>query len=386
MCLITIKLPNTERESKENFQLIHELNKDGIGVAFNQNNFENGEFSKKLVVRRGFASLDEFYDYYLAIPADSTILVHFRKCSCGAINEENLHPFTVNENLCFAFNGTISSLDFKTDKSDTFVFNNLYIQPLLAVDKLLYKKYCFRRVIESYINNAKMVMLDNLGEFVIFNESLGFWNEEGRNDEKLRHTWYSNELWKKKEANPNSSNGGKKKYTRGFIKDNCNIKNQQGQLALPNPSFYSQNSKDSKESKNSKGLDDLGNLNLKNHKLGSPESIKKKYYLVGDPYYSELSLDELKALSIKYNRGLRKLKKRLRIIADLEDVPENLRFQGWMKKYQKEVQDENEAARKVIDETIEELNKKEPAPAQLPLTSSIGEMLNDKISDKISNK
>src|SRR5262249_12211705 len=150
-------LPNSPRLPKENFVAMAELNDDGIGAAYN--------LDGKLIVKRGFAGgVDEFYDFYQQIPVTSHILIHFRKCSVGKVTDENLHPFIVNENLCFAFNGTIATLKLDEEKSDTFFLNDLIIKKLLRLDVKLYETWPFKMLLNNYIGSSKMVFLDNAGK------------------------------------------------------------------------------------------------------------------------------------------------------------------------------------------------------------------------------
>lgn len=385
MCLIAIYKPNAPRDGKEYLAAAHELNNDGIGVAYN--------LEKQLIIKRGFESFDSFFNYYSKIPAASSILVHFRKCSSGAVVDENLHPFSINENLCFAFNGTIIGLNIDQVKSDTNLFNTVYLQKLLEIDKNLYLKYCFRRLLEEYIRPGKMVMLDNLGNFIVCNDHLGFWDTE---DKEKRKIWYSNNLWIKFKE----SKEKKKKYKKS---ENFVIKKpgESGVLTFQDGKFF-QNGKLFTDEE----LDDdkVGGV-----KLGNPDEIKKKYYRIGDPYYLELSLDEIKKLSKTHNCGLKKLVKKKRVMGKIDNVPQNTLYEARLKHKndfpdstvtlqtnfvlvaaQQKVQSADEIAKNLIKIATDEIENKNlqkppekvvvdlisrPAQQNQPLTVSIGNIL-----------
>lgn len=346
MCLIISSLPNAPRETKENLEAAQKINSDGTGVAFNHEN--------KLIVQRGFADFESFHKYYLEIPADSTIVTHFRKSSSGLVCDENLHPFVVHENLCFAFNGTIASLNNPDDpNSDTFNLNETIIKPLVESDGGIHETIYFKALIESFIGCAKMVMLDNNGRLTFFNESKGSWNTD-------KNTWYSNLLWKTfdKKKKHNAAD-----YVSKPLRTSAEIAADRGKY---------------------------GQLNLHLPNLGSIATLKKKYYRTGDPYYQELSPSELEFLAKKNNCGLKKLHKRKKLISLLEDVSDERRLAGRFLQFR------DEAVKKKLQESAAMTflleNKKEEAAAIknicLPdeiLKVSIGDVLGGQLS-KVSTK
>lgn len=308
MCLIISLLPNTPHLDKEALLAAYELNNDGIGVAYSSS--ENNQ----LIVKRGFESFDDFYDYYLNISPLSSILIHFRKCSSGNVIPENLHPFIVNENLCFVFNGTIADLNWGEEKSDTFLLNELYIKKFAA----FYKDLSFKNLIEKFIGFSKMVILDNEGKFIYFNESKGTWNSN-------KTIWYSNMLWEAK------------------------LKSKKKKAYVYTPSV-------------TRHLHAGVNGYLPN--LGNSDILKKKYCLIGDPYYKELSLDDLNNLHEKNHCGVKKLIRK-RIIRPLDEISDTIKLEGQLKAMHDQKNNSDEIAQKIILNTSN----------RVPLQVSIGEIL-----------
>lgn len=310
MCLIIVHKSNSPRQSEDMLKVAAETNKDGIGVAYSLN--------KKLIVKRGFESFEEFYKYYCDIPVECPMLVHFRAKSAGSLNTDNLHPFIVDENLCFAFNGTISALNIKdSDKSDTFILNEDIIQPLRQMDVEFWNNMPLYLLLDNYIGSGKMVFLTNTGDFIIFNEELGSWDNKDN-----KQTWYSNMVWQDKLKTA-------LKYKNAAL--NVCVLPQKGRKnhfhRHVNYSFRAEKP------------------------VNHFEDAKKKFYLVGDKYYRPLSEDDLYNLSKKYSGlGIKKLKGK-RIIARLAAVPDQTKLDAyWAFKIDQEKEAEGLAIAEPIDD------------------------------------
>jgi hypothetical protein len=368
MCLILAVKPNAPRQTLEQFQSIYAINGDGLGIAYSHNG--------NLVINKSFEKdIEKFYNYYTNIPPECPILIHFRKCSSGKLIPDNLHPFIVNENLCFAFNGTITKLDFKTDFSDTYVLNTGFVSKIIENDPEAYKSYWFKELFESYIGSSKMVFLNNLGEFKILNEGLGYWN-----DNEKKEVWYSNNLWSKK-----SKESLVLYPTRGKIKT-YNLKKPH------HKSHYNHTTNE-----------------LVNHRasqvslLGDLDSIKKKYCFSGDPYLRELSLNQLLWAYTRYHKGVKKLVKRY-ILRELEYISDDTRYNARIKldhdtqaqsielfsewdqsvDYNPDNEKLNSKQETIIDIPVEKIKTIPlllPPPAG-PLSASIGEILNQQSKNK----
>jgi predicted glutamine amidotransferase len=116
------------------------------------------------------------------------MLVHFRIRSAGHVDEQNCHPFYIDEKHALSHNGTLH--DFNNPKSpvsDTILFTHNILKPLFDEYPNFYKTKFGRYLIEETIGSYnKITILNNLGEIVIFNESAGEWSGE---------VWYSNKSY-----------------------------------------------------------------------------------------------------------------------------------------------------------------------------------------------
>ena len=110
--------------TEQEFKNAARYNNDGSGFAYARDG--------KLFVEKGFMTFDEFYDAYKKIGTDVPRIVHHRMGSGGGKNAENCHPFVVNEDICFAHNGTLSGFNSTATQSDTNLFNDAIVKPLLA--------------------------------------------------------------------------------------------------------------------------------------------------------------------------------------------------------------------------------------------------------------
>lgn len=298
MCLALASYAFGKKLTRDEFDSAAKINDDGIGFAFN----ENGS----LFVKKGFESVDLAFEYYQTIPENSSVLVHFRKSSAGSLIPENLHPFTFdneNPNVAWILNGTVKDCVFKdSDKSDCFVLNQIIMENLHKLNPAFYKSFAFKKLIESYIGNAKLAMINNLGEIFIFNESLGTWD-----DTVNKKTWFSNMLWKK---------------------------NTVSMLPAPDYSKYNGSSKKHKFHKKYPNNPDA--FAKKN------DDSKKKYFLTGDPFYQELSLAQIQTLKSKYRKNTRKLKQ-IGIISKLSNISDEKKYEAWFgRKSQQELDKQNQ--------------------------------------------
>ena len=166
--------------SKQTLKECWNNNRDGGGLAYVENGIIKTYHSLK--------SFNGLYNKYTHIKKqfgdNKKVLLHFRITSAGETNKINLHPFNVNENLVFAHNGTIYQFTKDKKLSDTILFNEYMLKQL---PKDFYKNSAIKDLIEVYIEHSKLVFLDNMDKFYIFNDSYGI--EDGGN-------WYSNSSYK----------------------------------------------------------------------------------------------------------------------------------------------------------------------------------------------
>lgn len=174
MCLAIAK-PRGETIPLDALQSGFLDNPDGAGYAY--------AFQGKLVIRKGFFTLDHFLENYLDEVWDTdAAIVHFRLATSGKVNKRNCHPFWVTEKLAVAHNGVLpwrSTVKY----SDTACFTHDILRK--CGENLT--SNAFLRVLGEVIGaHNKLVFLDSTGALKICNEPSGTW-ENG--------IWYSNTRW-----------------------------------------------------------------------------------------------------------------------------------------------------------------------------------------------
>lgn len=328
MCLIIAILSNSVRPEKKVLQVAAELNDDGIGVAYARHN--------QLFIKKDFEDFDTFYEYFEAIPNDAAVLIHMRKNSAGATTIENRHPFQVNENLCMAFNGTIGRLVWKDqennkdEKSDTFLLNELILKPIFRLNPEAHKKsWWFGELLGFYIGTTnKLVFLNNEGNFHFYNEKNGTWNADNT-------IWYSNMLWESK-IKADEKKLEKTSRKLDTYKNNNNNKQTEFQ--------YSGDSEKIPIITNSRGKQSSIHV-------GKRSLLYEPYYLRSDPYFRQLSLEDLAILSASHNGiGIKKLLKRKGLIAPLCQISEEKRLEARLKMFADQIKSNDQVAREIMED------------------------------------
>lgn len=177
MCIIVFK-PANKQLSKETIMNCFFNNNDGAGLMAWDSE------KNKLLIEKGFFDLEKFIETYEKYK-DMQCALHFRISTCGAINEANCHPFRVADNLGFVHNGSIRIKRPLKDFSDTWHFNEE-----LEIVKDYWGTPKFDEFLESvdeYLGFSKLLFMDNSGNYKIYNEKAGNW-EDG--------IWYSNHSYK----------------------------------------------------------------------------------------------------------------------------------------------------------------------------------------------
>lgn len=152
-------------------------NKEGAGFAY----VKQG----KIVLQKGFFDFEKFYEAYKGLQKYAA-LIHFRIATHGKVDEENCHPFLMNDGqYALVHNGILpSSLHSnKKEESDSRQFAEL-ITPLLAMVPWGNKQ--FGAVVDEAIGYNKVAILRNDGKVWIFNEEKGEWH---------KGAWYSNRTY-----------------------------------------------------------------------------------------------------------------------------------------------------------------------------------------------
>jgi predicted glutamine amidotransferase len=182
MC--TILTSNGKEIPEDYIRSIVESNGDGAGFSF----VKDG----KLYLEKGFFTFESLRDAYQKAIGYPTIM-HARFATSGKKDDENCHPFIINDKLHFCHNGVIHSFSSRiTGMSDTFAFCDIILK---GIDKDNPKKKWWKNKnllfwIENAIGkNNKLALLDSDGGIEILNASSGEWIEEGV-------IWASNSYYK----------------------------------------------------------------------------------------------------------------------------------------------------------------------------------------------
>jgi len=181
MCIAILNTKGTTLK-KQILSNCWENNGDGAGILYI--NDEN-----KMEAFKTLDSFDDFYSNYIDIKrtygSRKNMLLHFRISTHGVINEENCHPFIVDENVGFIHNGMISEVPDSIQYSDTNMLNRTLLQKLSPGfeqdDDVL-------EFLGSMIGlGNKLVFLNSDNEWSIVNEEAGHWN---------LNCWFSNDSYK----------------------------------------------------------------------------------------------------------------------------------------------------------------------------------------------
>lgn len=184
MCVAILKTGKAKIPSDEVLDNCYKNNKDGCGLAYLR---PKGKGQELMIIKT--FNLDTFKKALKEKEQEfpnSPMLIHFRAMSKGMISIGNCHPFIIDAHHVFIHNGTISnaSTDPKGTKSDTVMFNE---ETLKLLPKGWWGNPAMKLLIEEYIGHSKLAMLDNKGDYQIYNESKGDW---------VNGIWYSNTQYK----------------------------------------------------------------------------------------------------------------------------------------------------------------------------------------------
>lgn len=173
MCIIVLNKKGLIPENT--LKTCYESNPDGMGLMYAKNG--------RIKIIKELTDFDKFYVSYMKIRIKhkGNIALHFRIRTAGNVNEKNLHPFFVNQNLAFMHNGILDiDVPIKSKVSDTIIFNE-HILKNLPNDFLNYHGNI--ELIKNYITHSKLLFMDSYGDVTIINEDEGNW---------LKDNWYSN--------------------------------------------------------------------------------------------------------------------------------------------------------------------------------------------------
>ena len=177
MCWLTT-LPIGFDLTEQQFKNARRTNDDGTGFAYAKDG--------QLFVEKGFMDFESFYEAYTKVGIDCPRVVHHRLGWGGGRNAENCHPFIVNDGLCFAHNGILSTHTAKGGQSDTNLFNEEVLKPLFGDDiESIQKPYIKFLISQAIGSSNKFVFLDKNGVCTIINPQSGEW------DKSKNGAWYS---------------------------------------------------------------------------------------------------------------------------------------------------------------------------------------------------
>lgn len=188
MCIVIYK-PKNKIIPKHYLENAFRYNSDGAGFLVHDSS------NNKLICKKGFFTFKLFWKEYLKY-YNHQCIIHFRIKTSGERNEDNCHPFFINDGLGFAHNGIII-IDQKDSRySDTWHFNKKILQHYHRNCPEAWFNNRFKNLFDR-INNpqcksinllsSKFVFMDKFGNISIINESAGDW-EDG--------VWYSNKSYK----------------------------------------------------------------------------------------------------------------------------------------------------------------------------------------------
>jgi predicted glutamine amidotransferase len=179
MCIALLVKPEAEI-TDATLTTCHKNNSDGSGFAYIKDGvmtvFKTMEF-------------DEFLSAFKVARGEnpeSPFIVHFRIRTHGTTDTFNCHPFFIDDKTTFIHNGIINKVSHDLKKSDTQMFNEEILQGLPEGWQF---NMSIKPLIEDFIGFSKLVVLNSEGEWEIFNEKKGEWNEE-------ETVWFSNSSYK----------------------------------------------------------------------------------------------------------------------------------------------------------------------------------------------
>lgn len=177
MCLIVAKNSKEASFSVQDFRASFARNGDGTGIMY----VENG----RVVVEKTMGTVRDHVELYYKHMHRPQFVLHHRMATHGEKSLLNVHPFKVLSldegdpyDLYMVHNGVISMNKFSTDcdkrLSDTHLFANEYLTPLMRKYPTIIEDKVFQIMLSDYIGSSnKLTFLRNDGYMYIFNKSSG---------------------------------------------------------------------------------------------------------------------------------------------------------------------------------------------------------------------
>lgn len=177
MCLAIYKPPRVivPRDALANG---FDSNAHGAGFAYVQND--------TLVTVKGLFTFDAFWSAYKPHRYKQAI-IHFRWATSGLHDEGNCHPFAISSDTAMIHNGVLDiPCDVDRDRSDTWHYCHHILRPLAERDPCFFKQPAMIYMGESAIGSDKFCFLRANGDYSIWNEDRGEWDDDA---------WYSNQSY-----------------------------------------------------------------------------------------------------------------------------------------------------------------------------------------------
>lgn len=192
MCLIAYA-PKKSLISLASLSNAYDNNKDGWGICY-QDTTEG-----RVMIIKEMSDFERFKEVWANdIPDDVPVGVHFRWRTHGDLGLDNIHPYTILSkdagdpiDLVLMHNGVISYIHKSGDKrSDTQMYVDLILQPMLRKAPMLYKDDSFQFIIERDIGkSSKFLLFPSPGD----DNPVCIYNKESGHEEKDQpDVWYSN--------------------------------------------------------------------------------------------------------------------------------------------------------------------------------------------------
>lgn len=217
MCIIAL-IPSGKQITKQTLKTCWENNTHGGGFCYT-----NG---KSVETHKEMSSFKRFYNDFVYARQNfpqSTFIVHFRISTHGKINEDNCHPFKVNNKIAFAHNGIIHNSTKSEHYSDTVMFNEEVLKTLPSY--FLFNP-TMHKLIQAYIGSgSKLAFLTHDNKHIIINEQAGVWDDG---------VWFSNQGYQRSKY---LDYGGTNVGWNNFYGNTYNkVKSTQVPSKLPSPS------------------------------------------------------------------------------------------------------------------------------------------------------
>lgn len=173
MCLILLK-PSKKTFPRKEIETNMARNSDGYGFMF----VEDGRVHIKKMLKPTYEDVKQAFRQL----EKQDSLHHWRLRTHGDISPDNVHPYQILNkdkhgiDLYLMHNGVISCVDRDVKKSDTALFCENWLKPVLVSSPDLIKNEAFQKFVAKAIgDNSKLALMNSLGDIIIVNEHKGSW-------------------------------------------------------------------------------------------------------------------------------------------------------------------------------------------------------------------